>query len=163
MVNGEQCCIIFIVVVFIALIIVAGTTCSQFKSPQCFVDCFKASNETIKQQIMGGKKFTQLNHSEDVSKHLKKIHESNKPGLIALLADWCGYCKKLKESGLLKDIAKEYHVLVLNDKHPQTNFMMGAANSEGFPTLLIFHKGQIKKYDGPRDTMSVRSAMRKME
>lgn len=161
--DSEKCCVVFCIVIIIALIIAVACTCAQYKSPQCFVDCFEASNETIKNKVMGGKHFHAMNHSEDISDKLKIIHDSGRPGLVALLADWCGYCKKLKASGVLKDIAKDYSVIMMNDKHPQANYMMSGAHANGYPTLIIFHKGHMKKYDGPRDTNSIINAMGKME
>jgi thiol-disulfide isomerase/thioredoxin len=163
MTSSEGCCVIFCIVILVALIIAVACTCTQYQSPQCFVDCFNASNETIKHKIKGGKHFDFMNHTDDISKKLKVIHESGKPGLIALLADWCGYCKQLKSSNVLDDIAKTFHVIGMNDKHPQSNYMMKGVQAQGYPTLIIFYKGSMKKYEGPRTAQAIMDAMRKME
>ena len=65
---------------------------------------------------------------------LVKVH------LICLLADWCGHCKRLKESGELDKVSMTNPVVVATDENEHTSSIMNEYKSGGFPTLLTMKK-----------------------
>jgi thioredoxin 1 len=72
------------------------------------------------------------------------IMESEKPVLVDFYADWCGPCKSM--SPVISDIATEFpdkiKVIKINvDRNPQVS---AKYNIMGIPTLIIFHKGNVK-------------------
>jgi thioredoxin 1 len=72
------------------------------------------------------------------------IMESEKPVLVDFYADWCGPCKSM--SPVISEIASEYadkiKVIKINvDRNPQIS---NTYNISGIPTLMLFHKGNIK-------------------
>lgn len=74
---------------------------------------------------------------------------------VAILAPWCGFCKKIKESGVLEKLSKKIKVIEIDDKHPQAEDIMESANSEGFPTLIIYKNNNFYKYKGDRSLNSL--------
>ena len=75
--------------------------------------------------------------------------------LVVILAPWCGYCKKLKESGVLNNLSKHIKVIEITDTHPQSNDIMKSASSEGFPTIILYRDNQFFKYSGDRSEHSL--------
>ena len=77
--------------------------------------------------------------------------ETGKGALICLLADWCGHCKRLKESGELDKVAMTNPVIIASDENEYTSSIMNEYKSRGFPTLLTMKKnGMVKTFDGQR-------------
>ena len=101
----------------------------------------------------GSKFYKSMKHSEKLSDNVK----SN--SVIAVLAPWCGHCKRLKDSGMLEEVAKKIPVFVLDDKHPETPVVMGELQSNGFPTIGLLKDGKLTNYEGPRDASSLMDAM----
>ena len=82
--------------------------------------------------------------------------ETGKGVLICLLADWCGHCKRLKESGELGKVTMTNPVMVASDENEHTSSIMNEYKSRGFPTLLIMKKsGIVKPYDGSRMSQEI--------
>ena len=82
--------------------------------------------------------------------------ETGKGVLICLLADWCGHCKRLKESGELDKVAMTNPVMIVSDENEHTSSIMNEYKSRGFPTLLTMKKsGMIKSYDGQRMSQEI--------
>jgi thioredoxin 1 len=72
------------------------------------------------------------------------ISNSDKPVLVDFYADWCGPCKAMAPmiaeiAGEMSDKLKVIKVDV--DKNPSVST---AYKISGVPTLILFHKGQIK-------------------
>tara|TARA_B110000211_G_C13905166_1_gene475814 strand:+ start:25 stop:783 length:759 start_codon:yes stop_codon:yes gene_type:complete len=128
-----------------------------------FSENIKYNNETIKNVIMGGKYYTSLTPSSDINKNLESFDKSNKVALIGVLAPWCGYCKRLKDSGELKKIAAKFPVVVMDDKHHQTKNIMNVLGAEGFPALGIYHSGNLVPYNGNRTSVDIMAVMSKLE
>ena len=151
------CCIIAFVFVFILMIgAICWTNCENFEN---FSDVMKYNNDTIKNVLGGGTHYKALSQKDDVLMKFKSMDKSNKVALVAVLAPWCGYCKRLKESGELRKIAKKFNVLILDDKHPQVNDVMHLLQAEGFPALGIYHQGQLMPYRGERTSKMIMSTM----
>ena len=82
--------------------------------------------------------------------------ETGKGVLICLLADWCGHCKRLKESGELDKVAMTNPVMIASDENEHASSIMNEYKSRGFPTLLVMKKsGMIKPYDGQRMSQQI--------
>ena len=64
-----------------------------------------------------------------------------------------------KESGLVVGERRISHVFVLDDKHPETQMVMGELQSRGFPTIGMLKNGQMMNYEGPRDASSMMDTM----
>lgn len=109
---------------------------------------------------MGGKYYHALGPHEKVLDQMKKLHESGKPGVFVLVSDRCGYCRKLKQSGTLNELAKEVLVCVLHDNHPEYGELMKMLKARGVPTIAIFYNGKLNNYEGARDTRSIRNAIK---
>ena len=147
------CCMICFVFIFIILIIaICWTNYDTFENFGNIVGC---NQETLKNVLSGGFHYVSLNPNDNIIKKLNELKKKNQAALVAVLAPWCGYCKQLKQSGVLKEIAKKYPVLVIDDKHPQTRDIMHILQAEGFPALGIFGKGELKPYNGPRQELSI--------
>jgi thioredoxin 1 len=72
------------------------------------------------------------------------ITESELPVLVDFYADWCEPCKNM--SPVISDIASEFSdkikVIKINvDRNPQVSAQYKIM---GIPTLIIFHKGNVK-------------------
>ena len=82
--------------------------------------------------------------------------ETGRGVLICLLADWCGHCKRLKESGELDKVAMTNPVVIASDENEHTSSIMNEYKSRGFPTLLVMKKsGMLKPYDGQRMSQEI--------
>lgn len=82
--------------------------------------------------------------------------KTGKGVLICLLADWCGHCKSLKESGELDKVTMTNPVIIATDENEHTSSIMNEYGSKGFPTLLTMKKnGMVKSYDGSRMSQEI--------
>lgn len=151
------CCMVSFIFVFIILIAaICWTNQENFEN---FTDNIKYSNDTAKNILGGGFHYKALGPKDDVLKKFKTLDKSNKVALVAVLAPWCGYCKRLKESGDLRRVASRFPVVVLDDKHPQVSDVMHLLQAEGFPALGIYFQGQLLPYRGPRDKKTILATM----
>lgn len=159
--SKMTCCMVCFVFVFIILVIaICWTNHDSFEN---FGNIIKYKHETMMNVFSGGKHYTSVSPDENILEKFDKLKKENKVALVAILAPWCGYCKKLKSSGTLTKISKKYPVLVIDDKHPQTEDLMHLLQAEGFPSLGIFGHGQLFPYKGERDTQTILSIMDKFE
>lgn len=160
--DGKQvCCIVAFLFVFIILV---GAICwTNMDCFEGFTDVMKANNETIKNKILGGKHYQVVKPNEKVVEKMKELHQSGKIGLFALVADWCGYCKRLKDSGVLTEISKNYPVFVINEQHSEMKDLLHMLKAQGFPTLAIFYNGNLKNYEGSRDARSIQNEMEQIK
>lgn len=152
------CCMFCFVFIFILLI--AAIAWTQRECFENFTNAINASNETIKNVFSGGLFYKSLSADDDVLKIMKK---NKKPILLVLTAPWCGYCKKLKSSGELTKVAKEFPVLQMDDSHPQTQEMMNVLQAEGFPAMGIISEGNVYPYNSSRDASTILRAMKQIE
>jgi thiol-disulfide isomerase/thioredoxin len=121
-------------------------------------DIIRQSNSNIKTMFTGGKLYNNVKNNEDIFLKLKN-NKGKDAVLVVIAAEWCGYCKKLKNSGVLRDISKKYKVFELTDKHPQSKILMQNLQAGGFPTLAIYVNGKMMPYKGPRDYDNISKAM----
>lgn len=156
--TKTACCIVGFVFIFILLI--AAIVYMNYNSFDCFTDVMGAAGDNMKNKIMGGKHYNAINSNEDVVSKMNEIDKNGKVGLIAILADWCGYCKQLKDSGTLREISKQVPVIVLTDQHKQTAEIMKKVKAGGFPALIIYGRGRFELYEGPRDAMNILTKLR---
>jgi thiol-disulfide isomerase/thioredoxin len=156
-VSKVACCSVAFLFLFVIMIIaICWTNKDSFEG---FTDTIKFNNETIMNVLGGGRLYKSMGPRDDVMARFKSIDKSNKPALVAILAPWCGYCKTLKESGELRKVAKHFHVLTMDDKHPQTQEIMHLLQAEGFPALGIYFQGQLLPYRGDRHHKEIIAAM----
>jgi thiol-disulfide isomerase/thioredoxin len=88
----------------------------------------------------------------------EKFGSSTKSGddtIIFILADWCGHCMTLKNSGEIEKIEKDVSVLRLDDKHPETKGMMDQLGSRGYPTIAMMKNKKLHNYSGPRTASAI--------
>ncbi len=156
--NSDQspnlrCCMICFVFIFIILVIAICWT--NYDSFENFGNILKYNQETMTNVLTGGVRYRSRNPNHNILGKVTELKRKNKTALVAVLAPWCGYCKKLKNSGVLKKIAKKYPVLVIDDKHPQTEDLMHLLQAEGFPAMGIFGHGKLFPYKGQRSYESI--------
>ena len=153
------CCFCFGLAIIVLILAIVFCKC---KSVDEFTDVVNANTDTMKHKLMGGKYYHAMQPDEKVVEMMEELKRQGKCGLFALVADWCGYCKKLKESGVLNEVSKHYPVYIMSEKHKETKDFMNAVKSQGFPTLVVFYNGKIKKYEGGRDKDSIMSFLKSM-
>ena len=83
--------------------------------------------------------------SSDIS-----VSSSLNDGLLAILAPWCGYCKKLKASKILKTVSESISVVEIDDKHPDCADIMKKVKAPGYPTLIVVRNGNMELFQGSR-------------
>lgn len=74
----------------------------------------------------------------------QELINSDKPVLVDFFAEWCGPCKMM--APILKDVKNKLGdavtiVKVDVDKNPDAARQF---NIQGVPTLMVFHKGEVK-------------------
>ena len=122
---------------------IASCTCNSVKSSDTNPKIIKVSNNE---------------HPIETAKAV--CRETGKGVLVCLLADWCGHCKRLKESGELDKVAMTNPVVVATDENKHISSVMNEYKSRGFPTLLTMKKsGMVKSYDGPRSASEIVSKL----
>lgn len=151
------CCIVAFVFVFIIMVFaICWTNQENFEN---FTNVVKYNNDTIKNVLSGGIHYKALNTTDDILQKFKDLDRSNKVALVAILAPWCGYCKRLKSSGVLTKVSKKFPVIVMDDQHPQVSDVMHLLQAEGFPALGIYFQGQLLPYRGPREEKELVATM----
>lgn len=144
-------CIAIAALIFVFILLLGATLWCNIDSFENFTDLVKVSNDNIKHKMMGGKYYHALSPNEDITSKLKD------PSLIAVLADWCGHCRRLKDSGTLAEVSKKIPVITISDQHGQAQQLMQSAKSSGFPTLIVFKSGDMKLYKGDRSARDILS------
>ena len=115
-------------------------------------------SETFVNQIGGAGRYHKLTDSDTVESVISQ-HSGNECTIVAVTAEWCGYCKKLYESGELQKAAKSHLVVVVDEKHKQAEKIMKETGSGGFPTIAIHCKQRgFGNYEGPRTAKAMIAA-----
>lgn len=157
--NGLLTILLVVILFFFLIAIIAGACAYPYYQQGYTVSCFKDmvdnSNNNIKMKLNGATHYTSLHPKENIIPKMQEVDKKGKKALIAILADWCGHCKNLKDSKILEKIAQKCHVYVISDKHYQAGQIMQKANSEGFPTLVIYSGGKMDLYKGPRSKEAI--------
>jgi len=91
--------------------------------------------------IKGANYFYFLSKDENIQSFLK----DKKEAIVVFLAPWCKYSKKLKQSGILEKISKTKWVIVIDDLHPDTEFLMNTLNLKVFPSICIYENKKLSK------------------
>ena len=142
------CCMVAFIFVFVIMIMaICWTNRENFEN---FNDSMKYNNETIKNVLGGGFHYKALGPKDDIVKKFQDLDKSQKIAIVAVMAPWCGYCKRLKSSGVLRKIANKHPVLTMDDQHPQTRDVMRAMEGEGFPSIGVYSDGKLIPYKGER-------------
>lgn len=147
------CCVAF---VFIFILLIFAIIWTNLHTFECFTDIVNSNHDTFINKIKGGKYYHALNNNDDINQLLQK--NQNQTAFIALLADWCGYCKQFKQSNVLTELSKNIPVFVMNHNHPQTKEIMQLLESNAFPTLAIYKNGQLTSYNGNRSYHDILTA-----
>lgn len=71
-------------------------------------------------------------------------------GVLAILAPWCGYCKKLKASKVLEKASDSIKIVEISDKHQDCIDIMKKVKAPGFPSLIVVRNGNMKLFEGDR-------------
>jgi thiol-disulfide isomerase/thioredoxin len=100
------------------------------------------------QKKIPGSSYKVLDKKQKVSSNLNN-------GILAILAPWCGYCKKMKASGLLKKVSETISVVEIDDKHPDSAGIMEKLKAPGFPTLIVVTNGKMSLYKGDRSVEGI--------
>ena len=155
MADGSETVFLVFFVFFILLLIILPT------GGYCYAnrEDIKIQVEMIKPKVdeftsvafKGAKDYKVLTHKESMKNEKDDC-------CIFVLAEWCGHCKRLKESGALETLSKDVPVRILDDKHPETPMIMKEIESGGFPTVAMMKDGKLTKYEGPRDAESMKQA-----
>ena len=115
-------------------------------------------SETFVNQLGGAGRYHKLTDSDTVESVISQ-HSGNECTLVVVGADWCGYTKKLYESGELQKAARSHLVLVVDEKHKQAEKIMKETGSRGFPTIAVHCKQRgFGKYEGPRTAKAMIAA-----
>jgi thiol-disulfide isomerase/thioredoxin len=91
------------------------------------------------------------------SESLKNALKNKNKAVVAVLAPWCGYCEELKSSGLLKEIAKTFTVIELDDKHNESSILMKYVGSKSYPTIGIYKNGKMVLFKKERTEKNIRN------
>ena len=72
-----------------------------------------------------------------------------------VVAEWCGHCKNLKESGELEKLNKNLNVVMIQSDHPKADEFMSKVDSKGYPTIALCKAGKLYKYEGNRNSEDI--------
>ena len=105
---------------------------------------------------------TQSSVIEGSEETLKPLIESGNLVFVEFYAPWCTHCKQMapeldKAAERLKDTA----AIVKIDATQNEDFAKGHG-VEGFPTLMIFHEGQVLPYKGGRTSVDIVGTIKKI-
>jgi len=84
---------------------------------------------------------------------------SSNDGVVAVLASWCGHCKKLKESKELEKLSTKTIVIEVDEKHKSAKELLKSVGSKGYPTLIIQKNGNKSLYKGDRTAVNIIKAL----
>jgi thiol-disulfide isomerase/thioredoxin len=154
--KGQQKFLIKALLLFTVLYIcLCMTKQNYFKK---MLNTLLGRSETFVNQLGGSGRYHKLTDSDTVESVISQ-HSGNECTIVAVTAEWCGYCKKLYESGELQKAAKTHLVVVVDEKHKQAEKIMKETGSGGFPTIAIHCKQRgFGKYEGPRTAKAMIAA-----
>lgn len=162
--GREDCkwigCTFAFLFIFIILVAAITTTCydqqnfGALSQTENFVNGYTL--DTLKNKILQGKYYKALSPHDDLMFYLVNEH---KPALVAILANWCGFCQRLKRSNVLAKVANKVPVYVIDDQHPAHTKIMQTVKSPGFPTLAIFANNKFHPYQGPQEPNAIVQAV----
>ena len=103
---------------------------------------------------------------DDYAEGLEALQAANKPAVLVLYADWCGYCKKLLTKTMVDPRIKMMHddfiwVKANSDKDPSLKELY---EQKGFPlTVVLDGQGEIiGRIDGFRPAAEYRTELQKL-
>lgn len=93
-----------------------------------------------------------------VDKYGRHIVKSSMPkltkGILAITADWCGYCKQLKDNVLKAQLIKPFYYYYIdgsNSDSQEIENLMASMGRKSFPKIFIIgDNGILQKYEGDR-------------
>lgn len=154
------CAVSFIFVLILLVFAVCWTNQDNFEN---FTDTVKYNNDTVLNVLKGGLCYKALGPQDNILERFQTFDKKSKPALIAVMAPWCGYCRQLRESGILTRVARKHPVVTLDDKHPQVENVMRLMDAKGFPAMGIYFGGKLHPYRGPRDSESITKILKELE
>ena len=153
--SGDTAFLVFFVFFILLLIILptGGYCYANRDAIKVQIEEIKPKTETfVSTAFKGAKDYKVMSHRESLK------DEQGKDACIFVLADWCGHCTRLKESGDLEVLSKDVPVRIFDDKHPEAQTIMQEVKSQGFPTIALMKNGKLSNYEGPREADSIRAA-----
>ena len=152
--NSDTVFIVFFVFFLLLILLVpSGGYCyANREAIKVYVQDMNKDTEKFTMVTKGAKHYKPMKSKERLSDVVKG------DCCLFVLAEWCGHCKRIKESGMLEDLARDVPVIVMDDKHPEAQMVMQELQSQGFPTLGMIKDGKMTKYDGPREASAMKQA-----
>lgn len=102
----------------------------------------KYKYDTVYNKLVNGYEFY---HCLSKDENLEHVLRNKKKVIILFLAPWCKDSKKIKNEKL-STISKKIPVIVIDDKHPDTEFLMNTFDIKSFPNALLYENKKITKY-----------------
>jgi hypothetical protein len=98
--------------------------------------------DTLYHKLINGQTYY---HSLSKDENLEGYLRNKDKAVILFLAPWCKYSKELRKNKSIKKITCDIDTVIIDDKHPDVEFLMNVYKLKKFPSICIYKNKYVKE------------------